>query len=89
VNTDWLGLVLGAVQGIAVIAVFILVVIIALTLLLDLKKLRRVGRAGARSLEELVGQERFGRFLPPSAPRGPIDQLRTPELLEAAERKSR
>jgi hypothetical protein len=28
-------------------------------------------------------------FLPPDAPRGPIDQLNTPELAEAAARKSR
>jgi hypothetical protein len=89
VTTAWWEFLFGAVQGITVVAVFILAVIIGLTLVLDLKKLRRARRGGARSLEELVGQERFGAFLPPSAPRGPIDQLRTPELLEAAERKSR
>jgi hypothetical protein len=41
-----------------------------------------------KSLDELVGQDQYARYLPPDAPRGPADQLRTPELLEAAPRKS-
>lgn len=35
-----------------------------------------------RSLEEKVGQEAYARYLPPDAPRGPVDVLKTPELLE-------
>jgi len=89
VTPPWLGLLGGALWSMGVVAVFILGVIIGLTLMFGAKKLRRTGRAGARSLDELVGQARYARALPPSAPRGPIDQLRTPELLEAAERKSR
>jgi hypothetical protein len=37
-----------------------------------------------KSLEERVGQERFVRYMLPDAPRGPIDVLKTPELLERA-----
>jgi hypothetical protein len=85
---DWWSVLAGALQGITVIAGFLLAVFIAVTVLADVRKLRRRGRNGARSLEELVGQDRFGRFLPPDTPRGPVDQLRTPELLEAAQRKS-
>jgi hypothetical protein len=37
-----------------------------------------------KSLEERVGQEAFVQYMPPDAPRGPIDVLKTPELLERA-----
>jgi hypothetical protein len=37
-----------------------------------------------KSLDELVGQAAFVRYMPPDAPRGPIDVLKTPELLERA-----
>ena len=37
-----------------------------------------------KSLEERVGQEAFVRYMRPDAPRGPIDVLKTPELLERA-----
>jgi hypothetical protein len=80
--------ILGTIWGIAVIAVFLLAVFIFLTAVVGIKKLRRRGPNGARSLEERVGQGQFARFLPPTAPRGHVDQLRTPELLEAAARKS-
>ena len=40
-----------------------------------------------RSLDEAVG-DTPQQYLPPDAPRGRTDQLRTPELLEAEERKS-
>jgi hypothetical protein len=80
--------VLGVLLGIAVIAVFLLVIFIAATWLIGVVKLNRRGPEGARSLEERVGQGQFARFLPPTAPRGRVDQLRTPELLEAASRKS-
>ena len=86
-NINWWA-VFGALLGMAVIAVFLLVIFIAATWLIGVVKLNRRGPNGARSLEERVGQEAFARFLPPTAPRGPVDQLRTPELLEAAARKS-
>jgi hypothetical protein len=88
VSTDWLLGIGGLIWGIAVIAVFLLAVFIVLTLFVGIKKLRRSGPNGARSLEERVGQGQLARFLPPTAPRGRVDQLHTPELLEAAARKS-
>ncbi len=41
-----------------------------------------------KSLEERVGQEAYVRYMPPDAPRGPIDVLKTPELLERARKAS-
>jgi hypothetical protein len=54
-----------------------------------LPKLRKSGRdtLTVRNLDESLGAP--ARYLPPTAPRGPADQLATPELLEVAARKSR
>lgn len=83
-------LVLGAVVAIASSALFVLALIIVFTVVLGIPKLRPTGPTTSlvRSLDELVGQERYARYLPPDAPRGPADQLRTPELLEATARRS-
>jgi hypothetical protein len=88
VTADWWALTAGAVQGVAVIATLLVAVFAAVTVLAGAKKLHRSGPSGARSLDDLVGQERFSRFLPPDAPRGTVDQLDTPELREAARRQS-
>ena len=37
-----------------------------------------------KSLEERVGQEAFVRYMTPDKPRGTMDVLKTPELLERA-----
>jgi len=82
-------LVAGTVEGLVLVVVFILAFLIGLCLLFGIVKLRRShGRDAARSLDELVGDGRFARFLGPDDPRGSVDQLKTPELLEAATRKS-
>jgi len=39
-------------------------------------KFRYGTKAGARSLDELIGDGRFAALLPPQASRGPLDQLR-------------
>jgi hypothetical protein len=88
VTNEWWAIVLGAIQGIVVIAAFLLAIFILFTVVVGAKKLRRRGPNGARSLEERVGQGQLARFLPPTAPRGRVDQLQTPELLEAAARRS-
>jgi hypothetical protein len=67
--------ILAAVQGSLVAALFLLAIMIGVTLLLGVKKLRRRGRAGARSLDELVGEGDHARMFPPDVPRGVIDQL--------------
>jgi hypothetical protein len=67
---------LAALQGTLVGAGFLLAVFILICVLFGLQKLRHHGRAGARSLDELVGESEHARYLPPDTPRGPIDQLR-------------
>lgn len=67
---------LALIKGSIVGALAILGLFIAIAVLVGVKKLRRVGRAGARTLDELVGDDQFTRFLPADTPRGPIDQLR-------------
>ena len=86
-NIDWWAI-LGVILGVLVIAGFLLAIFIFFTVLLGVRKLHRRGPNSARSLEERVGQGQLARFLPPTAPRGRVDQLQTPELLEAAARKS-
>ena len=78
---------LGTLQGLLVSSVVLLVVFIGFSVLLNLPKLRPSGRHTrvVRSLDEALGRPET--YLPPDAPRGPADQLRTPELLEAQARK--
>ena len=81
-------LAIGTVKGVSGAAVFILALLIGFCVLLGLVKLRPSGRTTmvVRSLDEALGRPET--YLPPSAPRGTVDQLRTPELLESAARKS-
>jgi hypothetical protein len=83
-----LGLLGRFVFAIGIIAVSLLLVFIVWTLLADRVKLRRGGINGARTLDERVGTARLTRPFDRDAPFGRVDQLRTPELLEAAQRKS-
>jgi len=87
-TTEVWRLVFGTLQGIVVVAVVVLALLIGFCVLVGLAKLRPSGRGTlvVRSLDEALG--RTESYLPPGAPRGPVDQLRTPELLEAAARKS-
>jgi hypothetical protein len=68
---------------------FLLALLIGFSVALGFSKLRKTGgnTLTVRSLDEKLGGT--ARFLPPTAPRGPADQLATPELLEVASRKSR
>lgn len=80
---------LGAIFGVAFAAssAFILALFLGFCILLGFPKLRStLGHKSMviKSLEERVGQEAFVRYMPPDAPRGPIDVLKTPELLERA-----
>lgn len=82
-------LLVGAVSALAASSVFLLALLIGFCVVFGFSKLRRTGKTGLvhRSLDEMVGEDEHARYLPPDAPRGPVDQLRTPELLEAAGRK--
>jgi hypothetical protein len=79
---DLVSLVLGVLQGLGATTVFVLVLFVGFCVVFGFPKLRPSGRKTkvVRSLGELVGEP--ATFLPPDAPRGPADQLRTPELIE-------
>jgi len=87
-STELQQLVIGALTGFTSSAVFVLVLFIGFCVVFGLAKLKRT--AGntmvVKSLDEQVTHQAF-EYLAPAAPRGPADQLKTPELLEAAARK--
>jgi hypothetical protein len=64
----------GAIVGIVGIVALLLVLMIGLCLALDWTKFRpTLNSRTVRSLDETVGAPT--RYLPPNAPRGPVDQL--------------
>lgn len=86
--TDIVQIVVGAVQGLASSTVFVLVLFIGFCVLVGFTKTKRTaGNAPVvKSLDEAVSHQPFA-YMPPTTPRGPADQLRAPELVEAAGRK--
>ena len=80
-------LAVGALQGLGATTAFLLVLFIGFCVVLGFPKLRPGSRKTMviRSFADLDGTS---RYLTPDAPHGPADQLKTPELLEQAERKS-
>lgn len=87
---DVQSLALGALQGVASSTVFVLVLFIGFCVVVGFTKLKKTaGHAGTmviKSLDETISHQPM-RYLSPTAPRGPADQLHSPELLEAAARK--
>ena len=81
-------IVVGFVQGFASSTVFVLVLFIGFCVLIGFTKLKRTaGNAPVvKSLDERISHQPMS-YLPPTAPRGPADQLKAPELVEAAARK--
>jgi hypothetical protein len=82
-------LVVGTLAGLTSSAVFVLVLFIGFCVLVGFTKLKKTAGGSAmviKSLDEQVTHKPF-EYLAPTAPRGPTDQLRAPELLEAAARK--
>jgi hypothetical protein len=79
---------LSTLAGLGISTVTLLLLFIGFCILLNLPKLRPSGRHSrvVRNLDEAIGGKTT--YLPPDQPRGPVDQLRTPELLEAEARKS-
>ena len=72
--TEVWNLVYGAVVGIGGIVAFLLVLMIGFCLALDWTKFRPTRRSRTvKSLDETVGAPIV--YLPPNAPRGPVDQL--------------
>ncbi len=90
-SADLVNLGIGFLQAFSASSVFILALFLGFCIVLGFPKLRStMGHKSMviKSLEERVGQERFVRYMPPDAPRGPIDVLKTPELLERARKAS-
>ena len=68
--------------------VFVLALFLGFCIIFGFPKLRStLGHRSmvVKSLEETVGQGAFVRYMTPDTPRGPIDVLKTPELLERAQ----
>jgi len=87
--TDTLVLVVDAIKGLTFSAVFILALFIGFCVIVGFTKTKKTagGRAPViKSLDERVTHQPMA-YLAPTAPRGPADQLRAPELVEAAARK--
>lgn len=87
--SNLLGAVLGTAVGLVSSTLFVLVLFIGFCVLAGLFKLKRSAGRGrvVRSLDEVLSQQPE-HYYSPSDPRGVADQLRTPELLELAQRKS-
>jgi hypothetical protein len=85
---DVLNVVVGFVQGAASSTVVVLALFIGFCVVVGFTKLKRTsGNASVvKSLDEAVNHQAVS-YLLPTAPRGPADQLHTPELAEAAARK--
>jgi hypothetical protein len=82
-------LVIGAIQGLASSTVFVLVLFIGFCVIFGFTKLKKTSGGTAtvvKSLDERISHQPM-IYLSPSAPHGPADQLRSPELLEASARK--
>ena len=79
----------GFIQGFVSSSVFILLLFIGFCVVVGFTKLKRTAGGDApvvKSLDERLSHQPMA-YLPPTAPRGPADQLRAPELVEAAARK--
>jgi hypothetical protein len=88
--SDALQIGLGALQGLASTTVFVLALFIGFCVLLGFTKTKKTAGGTAaviKSLDERISRKAMV-YLAPSAPRGPADQLKAPELLESAARKA-
>ena len=75
-------IVIGLIQGLVGATVFLLAVFLGFCVIVGFTKHRVIGKGSpvVRSLDDRVGSG--ARYLSPDVPRGPVDQLRTPELSE-------
>lgn len=81
--------VLGTLAGVVSSSLFVLALVAGFCVLFGLVKLRQTTGGGAvvKSLDETLTRQPQ-RYLSPDTPRGRVDQLKTPELIEAAARRS-
>ena len=88
-NSDAIQIALGALQGVLSSTGFVLFLFIGFCVVVGFTKTKKTAGGGAsvvKSLDERISHQPFIYFAP-GAPRGPADQLKSPELLEAAARK--
>lgn len=87
---DALQIALGTLEGLGASTVFVLVLFIGFCVIVGFTKTMKTAGGGARvikSLDERISHQPMV-YLAPSAPHGPADQLKAPELVEAAARRS-
>jgi hypothetical protein len=88
-NADAIQIALGALQGILSSTGFVLALFIGFCVIVGFTKTKKTAGGSAtvvKSLDERISHQPFVYFAP-GAPRGPADQLKSPELVEAAARK--
>ena len=80
---DVVTLLLGFLQGFGLSTVFILALFIGFCVVVGFTKLKRTAGTGlvVKSLDEAISHQPMV-YLTPTAPRGPADQLASPELNE-------
>ena len=77
-------IVLGLLQGLVSSSVFVLALFIGFCVIFGFTKTKRTAGGTAmvvKSLDERISHRPM-EYLPPSAPRGPADQLNSPDLQE-------
>jgi len=81
-------IVIGTLEGGTFAAAFVVVLFIGFCVIVGFTKLKKTSGEAmvVKSLDERVSHQAV-EYLTPAAPRGPADQLKAPELLEAAARK--
>ena len=87
-SADALPIIIGFVKGFVSSSVFVLALFIGFCVLFGFTKVKRTAGQAlvVKSLDERIDRKPV-EYLKPDAPRGPADQLKSPELLEAAGRR--
>ena len=82
-SSDLWPLLLGLLQGFGASTVFVLALFIGFCIVFGFTKTKKTAGDArvVKSLDESMTHQAVA-YLPPTAPRGPADQLRTPELRE-------
>ena len=86
--SEFLQFAIDTLKGLTFSSVFILALFIGFCVIVGFTKTKRTAGTApvVKSLDERLTHQAV-TYLPPTAPRGPADQLKAPELLEAAARK--
>jgi len=87
--SDVVQIAIGALQGFTFSSLFVLALFIGFCVLVGFTKTKRTagGAMVVKSLDEAVSH-RPAEYFAPTDPHGPADQLKAPELVEAAARRS-